>query len=196
MRRIASVLVLLVAVTTAAAAQKPGAEGGRNARRGFWIGFGLGPGSLGLDCSSCSTSRETGGSGYFRLGGTLSQHFLLGFEINGWAKKVSGTDVTMGAGHFVGYWYPSRTGAFYLKLGLGGLSYIENDGTDEYTATGASAVVGVGYEFRVSRNMSITPFLNSMASGKTDLELNGQALASNADFKINMVQLGLGLTWH
>lgn len=156
----------------------------------------LAAGSAGADCAVCGNDRETGGAGYLRLGGTLSQSWLLGFEASAWAKSEAGLDQSIGAGHFIVQWYPSRSGALYLKLGLGGMSYITNDGTDEYTATGGSGLFGIGYEIRLGRNMSVTPFLNSMASGNTEIEQNGTVVGTNADFKINMVQLGLGLTWH
>lgn len=197
MRRTVVTLALLAAVAGSAHAQKAVEEtGGRNARQGFWIGFGLGPGSAGFDCANCGTDRLSGGSGYFRLGGTLSRSFLLGFELNAWAHSETANDQSMAMASLMAHWYPSRNGALYLKFGIGGMAYMEDDGTDEYSASGPAAVLGVGYEIRVTRNMSITPFLNSMASGNTELRLNDQVVATNADFKLNLVQVGLGLTWH
>lgn len=197
MRRTVMTIALLAAVTGTAHAQKALQEsGGRHARQGFWIGFGLGAGSAGFDCATCPTDRENAGSGYLRLGGTLSPSFLLGVEMNGWSRSESGTDQAMAMASLMAHWYPSRRGALYIKFGIGGLAYMEDDGTDEYSAAGPAAVVGVGYEIRVTRNMSLTPFLNSMASGNTELRVNDQVVATNADFKLNLVQVGLGLTWH
>lgn len=195
MRRFVAALIVLAALaTTTAEAQKPAP--GRNARQGFWIGFGFGPGSVGFDCASCGSDRTTGGSGYLRLGGTISQSFLLGFEANGWAKSEGGVDDVVATGFLMAHWYPSRNGALYIKFGIGGMSWVSEDATDELAATAGAAIIGVGYEIRLTRNMSLTPFLNSMASGNAEFELNGQPVTGAADFKMNMVQAGLGLTWH
>ena len=72
--------LLVAASPTAASAQYP------QVREGFWIGFGFGYGSLGLsDCEECD--REGGLSGFLKLGGTLSDKWLLGFESNSWIDE-------------------------------------------------------------------------------------------------------------
>jgi len=193
MRRVAAAFVLLAALAGSANAQKEPAPGGR---QGFWIGFGVGIGSAGLDCATCGEDRFSGGSGYLRMGGTLSQAWLLGGEVNVWSHSESGTDEALVFASIVAYWYPSRTGGLHLKFGLGGMGYAATDGTDELTASGAGYILGVGYEVRVRPNLSITPFLNGMASGNTELRINNQVVATNADLRLNLVQIGIGLTWH
>lgn len=166
-----------------------------NARQGLWIGAGLGGGSAGLDCDYCSTERVTGLSGYARLGGTLSRHILVGVETNGWLHSEGGVDASLGFASVVALWYPSKTGALYLKVGLGGMRYREDDGVDELTATAPSASLGIGYELRVSRNVSLVPYANSLASSAVRVHLNGVALGT-ADISINLFQFGLGVTFH
>jgi hypothetical protein len=109
------VLALAALAGGTARAQKVLQKG--NTRAGFWIGFGVGAGSAGTDCSSCSTERFAGLSGYLRLGGTVSQHILIGGETNGWVHSQRGADENMGFLSAVLVWYPSRTGAFFLKSG-------------------------------------------------------------------------------
>ncbi len=167
-----------------------------NARHGFWVGFGLGSGSVGLSCDSCSTDRIASFSGYLRAGGTLSSNVLLGGETNGWTHSKGGVDESVGYGSFVVLWYPSSAGAFYLKAGFGGMSYRGDDGVDVLTATAPAASLGLGYEIRVGRNYSIVPYLNSLASAAVKLKLNGQAFSSGQDVSITLVQFGLGVTWH
>ncbi len=196
--RIHLLAAVLAFTTTAAAQTKPGApeDQPRNAHRGFWIGLGLGAGSAGVDCGSCSTDRTSGFSGHVRLGGTLSQSLLLGFESNGWVHSESGVDESLGFGTAVLVWYPSRTGAFFLKIGAGAMAYTATDGTLELKATAPAGSFGLGYDFRVGRNMSITPFLNSLATSAASFELNGVTAPSNEDITINLVQVGVGITWH
>src|SRR5690349_24620729 len=66
-------------------------------RPGFWIGGGMGYGSLGLGRYGCgSVDREGGLSGYAKLRGTLRQNILRGVEITGWTKSERTGRVTMG----------------------------------------------------------------------------------------------------
>ena len=122
---IATVLAVGSASLQAQSARRP------NTRKGFWVGFGFGDGSAGVDCASCPTGRLSGLSGYFRLGGTLSPSVLVGFESNGWVHSEAGLNQSMGFGSVVALWYPSPTGALYLKGGLGGMTYRADDGFDE-----------------------------------------------------------------
>ena len=74
-RSSAIVLVLLALGASVASAQHP------QTRKGFWIGFGVGYGSYGISCSTCSgLGRESSFTGHVRLGGTMSPHLLLGAE--------------------------------------------------------------------------------------------------------------------
>jgi hypothetical protein len=194
MRRAAIVIATLLACGSvhlqAQSTRRP------NTREGFWIGFGLGDGSAGLDCTTCSNDRFGGFSGYFRLGGTLSRSVLLGFESNAWVHSEGGTDESIGFGSIVALWYPSRTGALYLKFGLGGMTYRADDGVDIYTATAPSASLGIGYEVRLGRNFSVLPFLNSLASSAVVLHVNGMTVPVSEDISFSLVQFGVGATWH
>lgn len=167
-----------------------------NPREGFWIGFGLGGGSIGESCSSCSTTRTGGVTGFVRLGGTVSQHVLLGGEVDGWGRSDNGVDRSLGVASFVAAIYPSWSGAFFFQLGIGGLTYTENNGVDKVTATAPAGSIGVGYDFRVGRTLSITPFFNALASSAVSFQVNGASVPSGQDIKLNLAHIGVGLTWH
>lgn len=173
------VLLLASAVPAQLSAQQDGSR--PQTRRGFWIGLGAGYGSLG--CEDCS-DRSGSVSGYFKLGGTLNQRVLIGGEVNGWTKKESG--ITFSYTHVSGvvYFYPSARGGFHLKGGAG-LASIDIDAGPFGTGneTGAGVILGAGYDARVGRNFSLTPYINFMG-GTFD---NGSA---------NLIQFGLGATWH
>jgi hypothetical protein len=161
-------LLAILLATTANAQQA-------QTRQGFWIGGGLGYGSLG--CSGCD--RLGGASGYFKLGGTLRQNILLGVETNGWTKSEFGQRLTMGNMSGAAYWYPMATNGLFLKGGVG-YSVLDNGFANE---SGFGMIAGLGYDVRVGRNLSMTPVANWF---------RGSFSGGSA----NVLQLGLGVTSH
>lgn len=163
----------LAALAAPASAQAP-------ARDGFFIGFGLGWGSLGIEDGD---ERESGGAGYLKLGGALSDKVLLGAESNAWTKEEGGATLTMGTLTATAYLYPSETG-FYLAGGLG-IARIEVDagllGSADDTGLGVS--LGAGYDFGFGGRFGLTPYANFI-SGNFD--------GGNA----NVFQVGLGVNWY
>ena len=80
--------------------------------------------------------------------------------------------------------YPSATGGFFMTGGLGvGSIYADVSGFGSNSETGVGALVGLGYDFRVGPNVSLTPYWNGFAT-----------TTSNAD--ANVGQVGLGVTVH
>ena len=144
-------------------------------RQGFWIGGGLGYGSLG--CDGCD--RVGAPSGYLKLGGTLRQNILLGVETNGWTKSEFGNRLTMGNVSGAVYWYPMTTNGMFVKAGAG-YSVLDNGFA---STSGFGLLGGVGYDVRVGRNLSITPVANWFR-GSFD---GGSA---------NVLQIGMGVTSH
>ena len=151
-------------------------------REGFFIGFGLGWGSLG--CSDCNGEREGGLSGYLKLGGTVNDQLLLGFETNGWTKEEDGVTLSQGNLSATGYFYPQPDKGFFVKGGLG-LSTLDLklSGLGSGSETGFGLIGGLGWDARVGSNFSLTPYAN-FVYGSFD---NGST---------NVIQAGLGLTWH
>lgn len=171
-------------------------EQAKNARSGFWFSGGLGWGSVGADCTGCTSDRTGGFSGNIRLGGTLGGgRFLLGGESNGWLHSESGIDENMGFASFVFVWYPSLRGAFFLKFGVGGMYYKADNGFNEVTATAPAGSFGLGYDIRVARNLSLTPYLNSLATSSVEAKVNGVKVPG-IDITTNLIQVGLAISVH
>jgi hypothetical protein len=170
--------LLAAVLATSASAQQA------QTRQGFWIGGGMGYGSMGLSCSGCSgVGREGGLSGYAKLGGTLRQNILLGVETNGWRKSEAGATVTMGNLSGAAYWYPMTTNGLFIKGGVGYSILSVDDGVSQADDSGFGLLGGVGYDVRVGRNLSITPVANWFRGG-----FDG----GSAD----VLQLGVGITSH
>jgi hypothetical protein len=132
------------------------------AREGFWFNGGLGVGFAGcLDC----VGREVGTSGGLSLGGTLSERVLLGFGTTGWYRNING--ITYNGGTFDARlrFYPSVSSGFFLTGG-GGLGTVsESNGFVTNREVGPGVLFGLGWDLRVGRNVSLTPFYNGFAVG-------------------------------
>lgn len=184
-------LVALVILPLAASAQT---TSNPQTRQGFGISFGFGAGSAGATCNSCTSERDNGLSGYLRLGGYLTPSIFLAGESNGWVHSEDGVDQTLGFYSVVTQWYPNAQGGLYLKGGLGLSSYAATDGTDDLNATAGAFSIGAGYDFRVGRNFSLTPFANYLRSMEGEIKAND--ISTGVNLAANLFQIGLGFTWH
>ena len=99
-------------------------------------------------------------------------------------KSESGTTLTVSTLTAAIRFYPSATGGLFLMGGLGlGTVSASVSGLGSASETGAGALVGLGYDIRVGRNVSLTPYWNGFAMN-----------SSNDD--ANVGQLGLAITVH
>ena len=178
LRAIGFTAFLAVLLASSASAQQA------QTRQGFWVGGGMGYGSLGLSCTGCVDVGRTGGlSGYAKLGGTLRPNILLGVEMNGWTKSEAGATITMGNLSGAAYWYPMATQGLFIKGGAGYSVLAVDDGTTSANDSGLGLLGGVGYDIRVGRNLSMTPVMNWFRGGFD----GGSA---------NVLQFGMGVTSH
>lgn len=166
----------------------------RQLHDGFWFGIGLGAGSAGASCEVCDNDRSTGLSGNFRMGGTVSQQLLVGGEINGWTKSENGVDERIGFLSAVAYYYPMLANGLFLKGGLGYAWTEVADNVDQLKSNGLGAQAGIGYDMRLRRGFSLTPYVTYLRAFSAEGKFNGQSLGENLN--PNIVQFGLGLTWH
>ena len=150
-------------------------------REGFWFNAGMGYGSG--SCQNC-LERWGGLSGGLSLGGTITERFLLGVGTSGWYKSENGYTVNGGTFDTRIRFYPAVKSGFFLTggLGLGHLTESLN-GFGSETEYGVGAIFGLGWDIRVSRNVSLTPFYNGFA-----------VQTANADG--NVGQIGLSVTIH
>jgi hypothetical protein len=170
--------ILAAIMATSAVAQQ------EQTRQGFWIGGGLGYGSLGISCTGCADVGRTGSaSGYFKLGGTLRQNILLGVEMNGWTKSEGAGRISMGNLSGAAYWYPMPTQGLFIKGGAGYSNLRADDGVTSANDGGFGVLAGVGYDIRAGRKLSITPVANWYRGG-----FNGGSA--------NVLDIGLGITSH
>ena len=163
-------------------------------RQGFGISFGVGAGSASLSCDGCDSDREGGFSGYLRLGGYVNPSLFVGGETNGWVDSEAGVDQQIGFLSAVVQWYPQPASGFYLKGGLGFARATASDAFDELSTSGLGITAGLGYDWRLTRNFSLTPYVNYARSIGAEAEFNG--IGTDVTLNVDLLQFGLGFTWH
>lgn len=158
----------LLFASAAPAAAQDGGPGIRQHRGGFWLSGGLG---LGLN-----EDRDLGGAGYFRLGGTLGDHWALGFDAVVYTRDAEVTTdppveadgtVTHSNGTAALYWFPSLESGFFVKGGVGvavARAEVETQGvtiTEEDEGVGLTA--GAGWDLQLGDgNLYLTPNVDVM----------------------------------
>ena len=136
-------------------------------RKGFFFGVGLGYGSFTESCYGCGGDAIGALSGYWRLGGTISERFLLGVESTGWYKDYGYEFVTMGTFTANAYFYPMAGKGLFVKGGAG----LANVLGTESLGVGFGWQLGAGYDLRVGQKTAVTPtltFFNGEFSGASE----------------------------
>lgn len=168
---LAPALLLVVLPATPILAQDSD-EGIREHRGGFWLSGGLGVGLA-------EDGGEVGGAGYFRLGGTLGDHFALGADGVGVMQDAdlgpgfenetrSYTNTTAAL-----YYFPSLDRGLFLKAGAGiaGQEVTGESGNTTVTVTNEAfaATLGAGWDLQLGDgNLYLTPNFDIMAQDMED----------------------------
>jgi hypothetical protein len=193
MRRVIGTAAALVLFASPALAQ-----GTLAARQGFTVSFGLGAGSAGFTYEGNSGDRLAGPSGYLRLGGAISPSLVIAGETHGWTRVDGSVTSRVGYLMAVAQWYPQASGGFHLLGGVG-VGMVSEDDTDptfgyELESVGGALQLGVGYDVRMTRAFSLTPYVNFLGLGGGEPKINGAGLGGS--LSANVVQFGLGFSWH
>jgi hypothetical protein len=151
------------------------------AREGFYVGTGLGYGTLGITGGG---NRHRGTTGYVKLGGAVRPNLLLGVEANGWDATDDRVSIESGILVASLTYYPVPNSGFFLNGGPG-MAGVEADqaGFSGETDMGFGVLAGGGYDFRVGDMVSITPSLSYV-------------WATFDEGEINDLQFAIGVTLH
>ncbi len=165
----------------------------RSRHHGFWLSAGLGAGGERFDANDglgWSDSR-TGGTGYVRLGATVSPSFLVGAEVQGWTRDYywEGYHRTLSSLLAIGQWYPGGGASnFWVRGGLGWAHddlqlYGDATSSSALGQDGTAFVLGLGFDLPMGSRISVTP----------QLDFNAQHYDSHQE---QVLSLGLGITFH
>lgn len=167
----------------------------RQRRDGFWIGFGLGYGSANVACDNCRPGARTDGvTGFVKLGGSPSQHVLIGGAINGWSHSAFGATETIANLTGSLYFYPRARSGLFFTGGLGWSAYHVNT-VPSWDGTGWGLTLGAGYDIRVGRDVSLSPVLNYLYGAVGDVTAPGSGVVGSR-WRQDVIDLGLGVTFH
>lgn len=140
-------------------------------RSGLWFELGRGTGNIRISCTTCERPTSLfGGSGFLRIGGSLSRKVLLSLEVFSLLDdrfEARGTDSTVTLETYaVGptvLWYPWSSG-FHLSAGMGvagvELALPVTEDVPELLASGT----GVGVHFGVGLDVPLWRKLSTSAS--------------------------------
>jgi hypothetical protein len=174
-------------------------------RSSWYIGFGLGTGNGNLKTqggnSFSFTDVAQGGSTTnvalnFKVGGTLSQTLLLGFDLSAVSSRGtddfgSSTTVTVTNYDAMLTWFPWETG-FFLRGGAGlsamTLSASAFGTTGSSTYTGGNVALGTGYAFWLGQNFNLTLNL--------DVSAQGYGNGNSGPKSSSAWALGVGFDWY
>jgi hypothetical protein len=186
--------------STPALAQRPS----RPHRGGLWGEFGFGPGFVRVACAGCANVVSANGqTSYFRIGGTVSDHVLIGFEAFSLLDKafsfsldVSTSAAETATATVIVLWYPGRRGLFF-KGGVGiaaGQYTIPSGSTQADTSTGAGIglTFGTGWDWSISRKFAITANVAAYVTAVGDIVLTGRRVD---DVIATMYQGSIGFTF-
>ncbi len=182
-----SVAALLVCLAGPATAQQ------ETKHNGWWTGIGLGGGWTGDDISDSSL---TGGAGFLRLGGTLSQVFLVGGDVSFWVQRNEAADEWISRMNITGsaFVFPFYPMGLYIKLGAGlgvydwvGDTDVEGLIPPAEKDYGFGATGGIGWDIQLARNFFVTPNVDFLWQ---NVSVEDQTVKAWA------VLITVGATWH
>ena len=179
----AAVLFGSAATLSAQDSSRPPAE-----HRGVWLSGGLGGGSSDNDEGGFVNDENDGGpAAYFRLGGSVSPHILLGGEVIGMTFDRGGADVSFTNATFTLVYDPALPGGFFAKGGIGFASVMTSTefggGTFTTDDEGFGVTLGVGYDIRIGGNLYLTP----------NFDLLLQTFGDDRDASMALFTVGLGM---
>lgn len=152
---------------------------GKNSRKGFFIGFGVGGGGYRAS-GDLFTFDGPGGVFNFRIGGGVDEKILLMFDAVGFATEENDENWGLASYFFSAQFFPYDN--IYVRPGVG-FSIIRASDTPLDEETGFAFTTAAGYEFRLGKSFALAPEFNFIYSNVED-------------FDITVYSGILGFTWY
>ena len=172
-------------------------------RSGLWVELGAGPGRVRIACSGCTNVVAAGApTSYFRIGGTVSDRVVIGFEVFSLLDRAFGfslgdtsTTAETATATVVVLWFPGRRGFFFkggVGLAAGQFTVPGTAGADTSNGGGIGLTYGIGWDFAISRKFAITTNFAAYVTAVGDVVLPGRRVD---DVIATMYQGAIGFTF-
>ena len=173
MRTLGRVVVKAVVVFVVCAVSAEAQQG--QIRDGFYSTIGIGFGSAKFSCDQCDGGRQSGVSGLFAIGTAIDQPLIIGAELDFFYKRQDFEDGWVATVTAFGQWYPASTGPFFVKGGLGfGSAKVtletQTGQFDSRSKSGFGYMAAVGYDWRISGSLSLTPLVGWYGGSLGDVD--------------------------
>jgi hypothetical protein len=180
-------VAFVLSLAALSAASSALADAHPNKRGGWYLGFGLGGGSLAITVPNATSDRTGGSAGSFRGGYVLNDQVALGYEGTAWTKSEAGATLTFSTGTATASYYPGA-GGLVLRGGIGvgsANATVNLGGGTSVTGTesGLGLNLGAQYDFRLARTFALGPQIDF-------------STASFDKYDANFVNVGLSLNWY
>jgi hypothetical protein len=198
-RALAATALCSIAAGTPASAQDGDVQIGH---AGFHASIGVGMGQSTTHCLSCSVSARTSGPTLtMRFGGALAPNVVLSAEYTAQAQTSDLTTAVALWTSLVVQWYPRARQGFFVNAGGGFALHNEDIPPTEATSDVQITVVewgyqfGAGYDIRMSRGSSITPFADVLIARGTPATVSANGAVTAEKVGAYMVHAGVAVSW-
>lgn len=117
---------------------------------------------------------------------------VLGVEGMGWIKNDAPIERRIASASVAALLYPSATGGFFLKAGVGYLRAVVEDDFGWISSDAIAPQVGLGFDIPLGGGASLTPYVNGIIGTNSATSALGYNLPIALDPIV--VQAGLALT--
>jgi hypothetical protein len=186
MRRTFPVLFALAMNVDIAAAQ----TSSPTKRMSYTIGISKGSGAL--TCPFCTNDGKGGIAGMVGMETTWRPGIRLGLEADWWMHSGGGSSRSVLAAAPVTHLYLNRNSPIFLKVGVGIARFTASSDEEELRTTAMSAVIGAGYEFRLSGRNVLIPYVSFISGSGGTMRLNGSQVTPLGG--VSLLQYGFALS--
>lgn len=171
-------------------------------REGFTAALGLARTVAALSCDTCASGGvQSGSGGRMMLGFTVRRDLILGIELEGGASDGDRGWRGMSWSSVFAQWYPRVEQGWFVKAGIGRTSGRLAGPSPNWpyhgpyqSTSGGGLIGGVGYDWRVARSISLTPYATWAWASRAPLR--NAVGESSVRFGGHILMYGVALTLH
>jgi hypothetical protein len=159
--------------------------------RRFWAAVGVSGGEAALTCQFCTGRTKTSYAGVLSFGTRVRPRMLVGVEAQAWRHANHDVTRRVYAAMPIAQFYPFARVPLHFKTGLGVAQFVSSDGEDVLETTAVSAMVGAGYEIRMTANYVLVPYMSYLGGAGGAMRLNEELVTRSSG--VSLFQYGFAI---